>query len=203
MRSMARVNDNDRVPTGYHPDDHSNHSNDSDHSHIALATPSLRYKASFLEMIREWEQAGEKPEPFVLRMDMSDFDNYLQTLQNLKTAPVGNRKTVNVSTYWIISGERDVIGCVTIRHDLNEHLRMMGGHISFGIRPSERGKGLATRALALALQEARKVGLHRVLLTCDEDHAAAIRVIEHNGGKRENEVFFNGKMIQRYWIDIE
>lgn len=171
-------------------------------SHLALVAPSTKLQESFLEMIREWEQTGEKLEPFVLRMDVSDFSAYLYTLQQMKTASVGNRKTVNVSTYWIVSGAhgRKVIGAVTIRHNLNEHLRMIGGHIGVGIRPSERGKGYGTRALALALRKAEHLGLHKVLLTCDQDHIAARKMIEGVGGIWENEVFFNGKMVQRYWV---
>lgn len=48
-------------------------------------------------------------------------------------------------------------------------LMQMGGHIGYAIRPSERRKGYAGRMLALGLQEARKLALDRVLVTCDAD----------------------------------
>jgi len=39
--------------------------------------------------------------------------------------------------------------------------------------------------LRLALVEARKLGLSRVMLTCDDTNLASIKVIENCGGKLE------------------
>ena len=66
------------------------------------------------------------------------------------------------------------------------------------MRPSRRGEGHATRALALAVRRAREqLGLDRVLVTCDEDNEASRRTIERCGGVFEDSR--NGK--RRYWID--
>lgn len=43
-------------------------------------------------------------------------------------------------------------------------------------------QGHATRALGLLLPLARALGVHRLLITCDEDNHASRRVIEANGG---------------------
>ena len=48
-----------------------------------------------------------------------------------------------------------IIGAVNIRHSLTEHLFNAGGHIGYGIRPSERRKGYATKLLALSLEKRR------------------------------------------------
>jgi predicted acetyltransferase len=79
-----------------------------------------------------------------------------------------------------------------------------GGHVGYAIRPSERLKGYGTRLLALTLDKAREMGLGRVLVTCDTDNFASVRVIEKNGGVLENQVISNrsGKMISRYWIAL-
>jgi len=171
---------------------------------VKLVEPSAEYEKAFIEMIHEWEQTGEKMVPFVLRMDMSDFEVYLQTLYQMKTEVTEGKKTVNSSTFWLVSShdETRTIGAVNIRHDLNEHLLKIGGHIGFGIRPSERGKGYATQMLALALVEARRLGLAKVLITCDEDNLGSQKTILNNGGVLENKTFFNGKMIERYWIQL-
>ena len=56
------------------------------------------------------------------------------------------------------------------------------GHIGYAVVPWKRGRGYATRALALLLPEARAEGLDYVELTCDVDNGASRRVIEANGG---------------------
>jgi|HigsolmetaAR203D_1030402.scaffolds.fasta_scaffold00402_12 predicted acetyltransferase len=170
---------------------------------LALIEPSAQYESSFRDMVEEWEASGEKMAPFVLRMDMNDFESYVRTLRQMKTEPTDGRKTVNSSTFWLTDGRGRVLGAVNIRHALNEHLLKIGGHITFGIRPSERGKGYAKRMLELAMEEARKLNLSRVLIVCGADHEAARRTILSAGGVRENQTFFNGKMYDRYWIDLK
>lgn len=56
------------------------------------------------------------------------------------------------------------------------------GHIGYGVVPSKRGRGYATRALALMLPEARKEGLVHVELTTDTDNLPSQKVIIANGG---------------------
>lgn len=56
------------------------------------------------------------------------------------------------------------------------------GHIGYAVVPWKRGRGYATRALALLLPEARGLGLPYVELTTDPDNRASQRVIEANGG---------------------
>ena len=57
------------------------------------------------------------------------------------------------------------------------------GHIGFSVVPWKRGKGYATRALALLLPEAKERGLPFVELTTDLSNAASQRVITANGGE--------------------
>lgn len=56
------------------------------------------------------------------------------------------------------------------------------GHIGYAVVPSKRGRGYATRALALLLPEARKEGLAHVELTTDTDNLPSQKVILANGG---------------------
>jgi predicted acetyltransferase len=56
------------------------------------------------------------------------------------------------------------------------------GHIGYAIVPARRGRGHATRALALLLPEARKQGLTYVDLTTDPDNIPSQKVISNNGG---------------------
>ncbi len=102
------------------------------------------------------------------------------------------------TTRWVDVDGR-LVGFVSVRHELNEFLRELGGHIGYAIRPSERQRGYATAATALALDECRRLGIHRVLVTCDDDNVASARVIERNGGVLED--VRGGK--RRYWVELE
>ncbi len=57
------------------------------------------------------------------------------------------------------------------------------GHIGYTILPWKRGRGLARRALALLLPEARARGLRHVELTTDPHNLASQRVILACGGQ--------------------
>lgn len=88
-----------------------------------------------------------------------------------------------------------------IRHRLTDGLLRTGGNIGFGIRPSERNRGYATTLLKLALAEAGKLGLERVLLTCDKTNIGSASTILKNGGIlfRESEV--DGRLELGFWIE--
>ena len=79
------------------------------------------------------------------------------------------------------------------------------GHIGYSIVAWKRGRGYATRALEMMLPEARKVGLGRVMLTCDEDNPASQRVIEKCGGVRTDDAprLRAGDPVKRaFWIAL-
>lgn len=107
------------------------------------------------------------------------------------------------STFFCLDTDRNIfVGAVNIRHTLNEGLLKDGGHIGDGIRPSERGKGLGTRMIALAFEECGRLGLRDVLMCCDKDNIASARTIVKNGGVLENEIEVDGVIVQRYWIHL-
>jgi predicted acetyltransferase len=86
----------------------------------------------------------------------------------------------------------------------NEFLRTIGGHIGYGIRPSERNKGYATLLLQEALKKCRELQIEQVLITCDEDNIGSAKVIMNNGGLEED-IFITeeGLMKRRFWITVK
>ncbi|MGN0752825.1 MAG: GNAT family N-acetyltransferase [Aristaeellaceae bacterium] len=56
----------------------------------------------------------------------------------------------------------------------------------------------------LLLPKARKLGIDRVLVTCDDDNIASARTIEANGGVLENKLYVESEKqtVRRYWIDL-
>jgi len=57
------------------------------------------------------------------------------------------------------------------------------GHIGFSVVPWKRGRGYATRALAVLLADVKQEGLRYVELTTKLDNVASQRVIEANHGR--------------------
>lgn len=98
-----------------------------------------------------------------------------------------------------------IVGRVSIRHELNEYLLRMGGHVGYGVVPSFRRKGFATTILQKTLPVCRTLGIDRLLLTCDDDNIASIKVIEAQGGILENTLSGNDLRVpkRRYWITLE
>ncbi|HWJ09828.1 MAG TPA: GNAT family N-acetyltransferase, partial [Nocardioides sp.] len=102
---------------------------------------------------------------------------------------------------WIVEGDR-VLGGIALRHELDDFLLRVGGHIGYGIRPSARRRGLATWALGRMLDEARGLGLDRVLVTCAEGNVASARTIERQGGVLEDVRDTELGRARRYWITL-
>jgi predicted acetyltransferase len=75
-----------------------------------------------------------------------------------------------------------------------------GGHIGYGIRPSVRGRGLATWALPSVLVRTPALGLRKVLGTCGDSNLASARVIEKAGGVLEDVRETELGLTPRYWI---
>lgn len=58
--------------------------------------------------------------------------------------------------------------------------------------------------LLMVLPKARKLGIDRVLVTCDDDNVASARTMEANGGVLENKLYVESEKqtVRRYWIDL-
>ena len=166
---------------------------------IRLVTLTEEYKEQLFKMMDEWCATGEKIVPYAIRKnDYHDFQYYLDNLQI--TEEVDGK--VPDTTLFCLDVDRNIfVGAVNIRHYLTEEMLVNAGHIGDGIRPSERRKGYATAMIGLALEEAKKLGIHRVLMCCDKENIASAKSIVNNGGILENEVVVNGVTEQRYWIE--
>jgi predicted acetyltransferase len=102
------------------------------------------------------------------------------------------------SPRWIVEDGR-ILGGIALRHQYNDML----GRVGYGIRPSARGRGVATWALNEILAECRDVlRLDRALLICVADNVPSARTIERCGGVLERIVDNGGVPIRRYWVDL-
>jgi predicted acetyltransferase len=94
-----------------------------------------------------------------------------------------------------------IVGRVSIRHELNEFLENVGGHIGYAVRPGYRRRGFATEILRQSLIIGRAEGIDAVLVTCDVDNLASAAIIERLGGVMEDiRDDPEGPPKRRYWI---
>jgi predicted acetyltransferase len=172
-------------------------------SKLRLVAPTIEREAEYLDMLNDWKSTGERMIPFVLKMNPIDFPAMVAKLHDYSRGIGIPPEFVPHYTYWLINENNRILGVANLRPRLNDVLQQRGGHIGYGIRPSERRKGYATKLLQLALEKARVLGIEKVLVTCDKNNNGSARVIRNNGGVLEDEVVVDGILIQRYWIGLK
>ncbi|MEI7709093.1 MAG: GNAT family N-acetyltransferase [bacterium] len=168
-----------------------------------LVQPSLEYKASFIEAMREFQAEGKK-----LNIDIEDLENnFNEFLEKIVKDDDLPDDQIPQTVLWLVD-RNEFIGRVSVRQQLNERLLKEGGNIGYEIRPSKRKFGYGSKILELGLPIAKGLGIHKVLLTCDDDNVGSVRIIEKNGGvlDRENPKIISpdsGKNVRRYWIEVK
>ncbi len=169
---------------------------------LSLIDPDDRLESEFSDMLNDWKETGEGLVPFVLELDWGNFKKYVEQLKGFSKGIDIPSTFVNHSTYWLVNKENKILGVSNIRHKLNDKLLQEGGHIGFGIRPSERRKGYAALMLKLTLEKASELGIEKALLTCASNNAGSYKTIEKNGGKLWKEEVYNGRLSKYYWIEM-
>lgn len=134
--------------------------------------------------------------------DGDSWDEYLQRLERYRRGldlPDGYVP----ATFLVADVGGEVVGRVSIRHELNAWLAEFGGHIGYGVRPAFRRRGYATEILRQSLAVAREVGVDRALVTCDDGNVGSATVIERCGGRLESVVpgHDGSPAKRRYWVD--
>lgn len=178
---------------------------------FCLSTPSVRFHQSWLASWAEWGHGVHQDGASVGRaeqagLDLQDVEQFAQWVElllldaDLTADRLPGR--VPATTLWVTAGG-DYVGSIQLRYELTDALTELGGHIGYGIRPSWRRRGAATFALGGMLARACRLGLSRVLITCDDANVASVRTIERHGGELEDVREAPGRSPwRRYWITI-
>lgn len=171
---------------------------------LRLIRPSMQWKKQALDYLEEHRAMGE----FVIHggalLEAMPYEDWLkQTLDNAKQETV-HADWVLADTFFVVDSTTDtLIGMIDIRHELNEFLASYGGHIGYGVRPSQRKKGCGAVLLRMALQHAASLGLTQVMLACDEENAASRATILKCGGLLNNTVRYQDQsIVQVFWIPL-
>ena len=110
-------------------------------------------------------------------------------------------------TYFLIrKNDNKLIGMINIRHHLTPKMLVHGGHIRYGIRPTERRKGYNKINLYLGLLKAlEEFNLDKVMLDCDVKNLGSDKTIQALGGvlKRTDINDYDGALTNVYWINTK
>ena len=158
-------------------------------SQLRLVRPHFQFKDSHIAGLHEFSLDSEKlawiylGDAAPLDTPVEDFEKYVRALLSLETiSPPG---FVCSTVYWA-EYQGQVVGRISIRHELNDFLRKAGGHIGYIVRPSFKRRGFATEMLRQVLSTERASSIGKVLVTCDEHNTASEKTILKNGGVFEN-----------------
>lgn len=158
---------------------------------IRIRLPFRALHGAWLEAMREFE--GETLHGFsTFGYEVEElarperFEHWLAREERQRVE--GQDGFVPATVWWIVDDASPgrVLGSIHLRHELDDWLLAEGGHVGYGVRPSARGRGVATAALRLVLDEARAMGIDRALLLCDDDNPASRATIVAAGGVRED-----------------
>jgi predicted acetyltransferase len=162
---------------------------------VVLVEPTMRLYSAWRAARDDWGPGTHEDGFGLLASDAVErpdgFEIWVRRLQ-------GEQDT----TYrWIVESD-NLLGAIALRHRLEDGALEVG-QVGYGIRPSARGRGLATWALGQMLTTAGTIGLDRVLIVCADGNAASARVIERHGGVLEGVRNTALGPARRYWVAID
>lgn len=156
-------------------------------------------EAMYFEYIKAWE--GQRMVPSSCTLRTENFQSQQARWTYEESEKITEEGFVPSALYFLVDHDR-ILGAIHLRFYLNDFLLNHGGHIGYGVHPDERQKGYADLMMTLIRPILEAHDLNRILLTCDEDNIGSNKTIIKHGGVLENQVTFEGKLTNRYWIDL-
>ncbi|MBC7959878.1 MAG: GNAT family N-acetyltransferase [Vallitaleaceae bacterium] len=159
-------------------------------------------EAQYTSYIAEWESTGELIVPYATMRKNLSFSQIQDKWAESETKRAYQQGFVPSTLYFMVDGQGRILGAIHFRHELNKNLLNNGGHIGYGIRPSERRKGYSKLMLTQMLKMIKAKGYDKVLITCDEDNVASAKTIEACNGIFSDRIESDGEWTRRYWIEL-
>ena len=174
-----------------------------------LETPSLERKNEIIDYINEFvEHKSDINGTGSLDkiLDGYTFEQALESCLNMQYEEYAKKfGRCQGKTFLLIrKNDNKIIGTINVRWNLTEEMKRFGGNIGYGIRPTERRKGYNKINLYLGMIEAVKVGLDKVMLSCDVSNIGSDKTLKALGGKLERTEIdpSNGILTNVYWFDV-
>lgn len=175
--------------------------NYKDNNDLILVTPSVRMKTEAIEYKKEHFASGDMQVHGSGGLAFyDDYDEWLSHIDAIRIS--SSERPIQTSTFFskrVSDGK--LIGCIKIHHSLTEDIKN-GGHIAYGIRPSERGNGYGKKQLQLGLEYAKQLHLEQVIISCDKDNIASAATAKSCGAVLVNEFEEDGIVKQHYAINL-
>ena len=175
-----------------------------------LEEPSLERKDEIIEYLDEFVKYNSNINGTGSLDKIYDgytFEEALEKCLNMKNEEYA--KSINRvpgKTFLLIrKNDNKIVGTINIRWNLSEKMLKFGGHIGYGIRPTERRKGYNKIQLYLVLLEAQKLNLDKVMLDCSVDNLGSDKTIKALGGILERCELdeSDNTMTNVYWINVD
>lgn len=172
---------------------------------LYLKTPTAEDRDAVWDFRQELLDAGESFDGCSALNRQPTYEDWLSLIRRFpdpESCPVG--KVPSHTYLGVRESDGCIVGIIDLRHHIDHPiLGLWGGHIGYSVRPSQRRKGYAKQMLRLNLENARKLGLTRVMITCNANNIASEKTICSCGGQYEKTVTVEGRQIKRYWIELE
>ena len=172
-----------------------------------LEEANIKRKNEAIDYIKEHIEYNSEPAG-TSGLD-NEYENYekwlekLELMKNIETCP--NNSCIGREYFLIRENDNRLVGMINLRWNLNDWMIKYGGHIGYGIRPTERNKGYNKINLYLCLLKAKEIGLDKVIITALDNNHGSIKTIKVLGGVLVNKIKYykdENKLLGRYWIDV-
>ena len=174
-----------------------------------LERPSEKRKNEIIDFIKEFEKYNSDTNGtgcLDLILYGYSFEEVLEKNLNMEYEECAKKEKRSQSKTFLLIRKNDnkIVGSINVRWNLSKEMLNFGGHIGYGIRPTERRKGYNKINLYLGLIEAKKLGLEKVMLDCDVNNIASDKTLKALGGiltKTEIDPS-DGILTNVYWFDV-
>lgn len=171
-----------------------------------LELPSIERKNEAIQYINEfYEHNSEINGTGGLNRYINDYEGWLKKIKEDLTIKPSEERVPSSTYFTIRRSDNKIIGMINFRYCLNKSLEKYGGHIGYGIRPTERRKEYAKIQLYLCLLEVKKLKLNKVRVDCFDTNIGSEKTILALGGVYDGSIFIEekNKILKKYWIDVE
>lgn len=161
---------------------------------LQLIRPSVGMYGAWIEAHAEWGP-GLHEDGFGLTAtdDVNTLAGFARWVERLDASEEF------CASRWIVDGE-SVLGGIALRR-LDDDFNRRHGHVGYGVRPSARGRHVASWALQQILDVARHGGMTRVLAVCESANVASARTLERAGGQMDQRA--EASQVRHYWFELE
>ena len=167
---------------------------------LELRSLLIADEGAFFQGMKEW---GEDKSWYTFEWKPGiSFQNHLLRLEkNSRGEDLEQGRVPSSLFYGFVDGV--IVGRMSIRHSLNDFLKVYGGHIGYAVAEKFRKKGYASEMMRQTLPICKLLGLSKVLATCDDKNVPSIKVIENFGGQLEETIWDENhkRYTRRYWIE--